>query len=399
MAFLHFYTGKTLEHVRDLSSDLINISITASLNGSLGGSITIEETSANATFLKSLKENSHFIKVGLDKAYGCVVESATKNKNIWTVEVCGALEYFDKIDAIPSHKAGLTTISADDNDYSNIKVLYSDSPLGILYEVLRNNSSSMTARGFSSSLINYSSLLGSISSSASTSWSRSYRINGLETPSLKSILDDLVEDSSMPLLAITTSQNFTNNFAFVFEVIDEASAHLLDEAVDSVFEVAEDISFGGSRSYAIARGTDLKGRSRLERVNFSSSGAYSSLTVSLPQEKSGAIRRRAIDAAASEAASEGILTFSSFEDNINLLDFVELSSAAMPVKRGMVVEKAIEGQKITYTLQLGGEASFGAVLKKPLDGLRKIIFKPLNETSSLSLKNASRKSNSTGWRS
>lgn len=399
MATLRFYNGKTLAPVANLDGDIVNLSATVGLNGSVGGYVTVEETSLNHALLTSLKENSHFVKFGVGQVYGGVIESVSKEKNIWTINFVGGYEYFEKIDAVASHKAAVQSIRASSDDYSNIKIFYSDTPVGILYEILRNNAASMTARGFDSSLINYSSLRDFITSSSSVEWGRSYRLNSLETPTLKSIIDDLFEDTGMQLLRIRTSSNLTNNFSFIFEVVSSSNAYEISEELDDVFNITVDAGEHERRSYSIAKGTDLKDLSAVERVTFDSDVAYSSSIVTAPQERSGAIKRYAQGAAAAAAVNDGVLSFSSFSDAYNPLDYVSISSDKMEEVSGIIVEKSIEGITFTYKVQIGEPVSFNGALKKPTNELRKIIFNPLNSTANLSSKTAQKKQNSTGWRS
>ena len=399
MALLRFYGGKTLAPVANLDADVINLSATVGLNGSASGYVTVEETSSNHALLTSLKENSHFIKFGVDQVYGGVIESVSKEKNIWTINFIGAYEYFGKVDAVASHKAATASIRASSDDYSNIKIFYSDSSVGILYEILRNNAASMTARGFDSSLINYTNLRDFITSSSSVEWGRSYRLNSLETPTLKTIIDDLFEDSGMQLLRIRTSSDLTSNFSFIFEVVSSATAYEIDEEVDDVYSIVEEIAEPERRSYSIAKGTDLSDLSAVERVSFDSDVAYSSSIVTAPQERSGAIKRYAQGSADAASVNDGVLSFSSFSDDYNPLDYVEISSDKMEEVSGIIFEKSIEGITFTYKIQIGDAVSFNGALKKPTNELRKIIFNPLNSTANLSSKTAQRKQNSTGWRS
>lgn len=398
---LRFYSAQTLAPVKNLDEDVLNISYTGGLNGSFNGFVEVEETPGNKDFLQGLKENSHYMKIGLDKIFGAVVESTSNNESGVVINFIGAYDYFSKIDGGPSHRAVYTTVVADENDNSNIKIFYSDSTVGILYEVLRNLSESMSIRGFNSSLFQYGALRNHIITAPSSGkWDRSYRINGLETPTLKEVFDDIFNDSGMDLLRIRVSDNLSENFSFIFEVVSSANIYTISEASDDVFDVAEEAGQPIRRAFSIAKGTNLKDKSVVERVNFDNTVAYSSSIVSAPQERSGAIRRLAEGNALSEFSNEGVLNFSSFKDTYDVLDYIYLSSPAMgKTISGFITEKNLEGEVFTYRVQIGGLSNFNAALKKPLTQNRKIIFNPLSRVESLSLRTAQQKNSSTNWRS
>ena len=399
MAFIHFYNGKSLAHASDQTNNIINLSYTIGLNGSVGGEVTLEETTTNSNFLKSLKENSHFIKFGLVKTYGGIVESVSKNKNIYTIKFIGAYEYFDKMDAIASHKADAMSGAAYDTDQSFVKVFYSDSSVGILYESLRNLSESITARGYSADLFDYSNIRNSIVGNNTSVWGRSYRLNSLETPTMRDVVEDIIGDDGMQLFRIRVSNKYTEDFMFIIEIVESSNYHTVSESGDSVFKVRQEMNESQSRAFSTAKGTDLKDRSVIERVDFDENVAYSSLLTENPQEKSAAIRRFASSAAVTASATEGTLSFDSFSDIYDPLDYLSISSLSMAEVSGIVTEKVVEGEVITYTIQVGPTASFNAAISKPSGELRRIIFNPLSRTSKTASKTAGRKENSTGWRS
>src|SRR5690606_8649493 len=114
-----------LNKVANLSSNVIDLSYTIGLNGSVKGYVEVESTESNREVLLSLKENSHFVKFGLTKIYGGVVNDVKADKNIYTINFIGAYEWLEKVDASASHKAALLSGVANDSDYSWIKVFYS----------------------------------------------------------------------------------------------------------------------------------------------------------------------------------------------------------------------------------------------------------------------------------
>lgn len=398
MPHLHLYSGRTREHVADLSSDVLHMSYTIGLNGSASGNITVERTAANASLLNSLGENSHFMRFGLDKVYGGLVESVSKDKNVYTIDIAGFYEYLAKIDAVASHLASSLKIIAEDSDNYAVKVFYADTPMGILYELLVNHDATMTARGYSS-FFDYSNLRSHLTSDPSIHWQRSYRLNSMEVPSLQQVLTDVMEDYGMELLHISTSSSFSDPFEIVFSVKTSGNAITLDESTDSVFSVEGEDADVERRSFSIMKGTNLKDKSQVSRVNWRDDVAYSATMASSPAERSGAISRLAGENAQNLDAGNGTLTFSSYVDNITVLDYLSIGSDRMDTVTGLVVEKSVEGTVVSYTIQIGGPTEFNASLRKPQGGVRKVIFHPLKGTAMLAKKTAGRKLSSTGWRS
>lgn len=398
MPKLHLYSGRTLAHVADLSSDVINMSYTIGLNGSASGNITVERTAANASLLNSLGENSHFLRFGLSEVYGGIVEAVSRDKNVYTIEIAGFYEYLAKIDAVASHLASSLKIIAEDSDNYAVKIFYADSPMGILYELLVNLDDTMAARGFTS-FFDYSNLLSHITSDPSIEWQRSYRLNSLEVPSMQQVLTDVMEDYGMELLDIRTSTSFTAPFKITFSVKTSGEAIVLDEAKDSVFSVESESADVERRAFSIMKGTNLKDKSQVSRTVWRDDVAYSSTMASSPAERSGAITRLASENAQNLDAGDGTLTFSSYDDNLTVLDYVSIGSDRMDTVTGLIVEKSVEGTVVSYTIQIGEPTDFNASLRKPQGGVRKIIFKPLKGTAMLAKKTAGRKLSSTGWRS
>lgn len=399
MAILHFYRGKELTHQSDQTDNIINLSLTGGLNGSVGGYVTIEVTPNNKPLIDSLKENSHFIRVGHTKVFGAVVESVTQESNVATVNFVGGFEYMAKMDAIASHKANVTSGSAYSGNKSWEKVFYSDSTVGILYEALRNNNETMDKRNYNSNLFNISPLRSHITSNTSNEWARSYRLNSFETPSMQDVLASILEDDGMELFRIRVSSNPSDNFAFIFEIVSSSDVVTINEATDNIFGIDNSVDESLRRSFSIAKGTDLEDRSVLERVSFDNSVAYSSLISEAPQERSSAIRRYASSSATNAQANYGQVTFNSYLDNINVLDYVTIDSPSMDAVSGIIVEKNIEGEIINYSMQTGPAASFNGELQKSSGMYRKILFNPLHDTSVLGRKTAGKKDNTTGWRS
>ena len=400
----HLYHGRDLNHISDLSTSIIHMSITTGLHGSASGHVTVEETPSNSSILENLRENSHMVKYsgdGTGQIYGAIVESATVNRGIWTINICGAWEYFDKFSIIASHKANDASITSPEDDFSNIKIFYSDSPIGIIHEILKNNANSMTARGYDSTLINYAALRAHITTNTNATWGRSYRLNSLETPTLKLILEDILEDSETNTISIKVSQNLetSTKFEFIFNIVNSTTAITnINEDTDGIFEISEESGESSTRSYSIATGTDLRDRSVIERVSFDASVAYSDTTITIPQERSASVKRAATSHIVSESSGEHFLNFSSFSGNYDIYQNITISSAAMGTRNGTIVEKSIEGTKYTYRLQIGAPTQMASALKKPVDSLAKLVFSPLATTTAVSKREASRKSDNTGWR-
>lgn len=404
MAFAHFYHGKTRSHVASFTEDVLEVDLTPSLNGRLSGILTIQERQGTKSFLEAIRENSHFVKVGVDHVYGGVTQAAVVEQGIWTIEIIGCYEYLEKIDLVSSHKAGVTSGVSGGDDYSWIKLFYADSSLGILYEVLVNLSQSMVERGYNSSLFDYTNLRSNLVSTGVVEWGRSYRLNSLEVPTVQSVIEDILQDDGMELFRIRVTPTVMEDFRFIMEVVPSASVHSISEATSRIGEISRDTGAPVRRAFSIARGTDLRDNSRVERRTFDSNVAYSSMVTSVAQERSGAIGRQATTAASAELGRLGTFSFTSLEDDYDLLDYIILdASAGGWSSQGIITEKTIsvtsKGPKFIHTVQEGPAPSFNGVLTLPSSLGRKIIFDKLDRASNVASVAANRQVNATGWRS
>ena len=404
MTQFSFYHGRNLTLVDTFTDESFvsnSPSYTIGLNGSVSGFIEVE-TTGHESLISTLTENSHFIRfcnTDNSRVYGAVVSGARVNKNICHIDFVGAMEYLDKVDAIASHKAAIESGAASNDDKSWIKTFYSDSPVGVLFEVMRNNEATMTARGYNSSLFNYRPLRDVIESTSDQNWERSYRLNSMEAPTLKTIINDVLGDQGMQLFRIRVSPDFKQPFSFIFEVVKSSTLRSFNEATDPVFDIRREDTSTVRRAFSIAKGTDLIDRTVVERVGFNQSVAYSSSVVSSPSERSASIRRLAESDIVSKSAGSGTLSFKSYSDSVDPLDFVTIGSDLMPSVSGVVIEKSVEGQVMEYKLQVGEFQKFNAAVQPSSGGLKRVIFNPLNSTSVLASQTAGRLQNSTGWRS
>lgn len=398
--FLWFYNGKTLNYVQDLSTDVVNLSFTQGLKGSVSGNVEVEITNDNSAFLSGLKENSHFLKFGVEKApVGAVIDTISRTGNILKIEFIGFYEYSEKIDLVASHKAGLTTEVASQNDQSFIKNFYADSSLGILWEVFKNNAETMVSRNNDASLFSYGMIRSKIVSNTDSEWAKSYRLNSLETPTLKNVFDDIFSEDDISLLKVYVAPDKDVKFSFIFSYADSQKTWNFSEKDDDIFNITVNDFNVENRSFSLAKGTNLRDQNVVERVGFSNNSAYSSLISTSQQERSDSIRRQAENAKIKAATNDGDIKFSVFNDDLRILDFVnvEFVYPFFETFSGIITEKNIEGNVITYNFQRN--AGNSPMLSKPQDQSRRMIFGKLNNAQDLSERTASKKNNTTGWRS
>lgn len=400
---LAFYNGKTGAFLKDFSNSIVNLWFTVGLNGVLDGTVKIEDDTTINGFMGTVEENSHFIKVGYEKVYGGVTVSSRLDDGVWTVDFTGAAGWWSKMHAVSSEYAEGGVAKRDSN--AGVKVFYSDSTSGILYEVFKNQAESMDTAGWDSSVIDYSPIIDYIETNSGSSWTdkewdRSYRLNTFETPTFDTVVNNVVEEMEYELFVVKVSSTLDTDFRFIVTLLDEGAtdSHDLHEEWDDIFGVVFDFSGKENRAMGVASGTDLAGDSRIRVAhgNYDEDVAYSSVIASVASESSDAIGKIAYSELWKANSSEGNISFSMYSDDIEVLDEVWLY-VDDSYWTGSIVEKDIEGTTVTYSLDV--TRGYAGFLKSAPSLERRLIFNPLNEASGLSQRNARASKNSTGWRS
>lgn len=386
--------------VRELNVDLMGLDYTAGLHGSMSGNTVIEVQDSNESFLKSLKENSHFLKVYKDEfePYGCVVESAVIDKGYCTLNFIGWYEYLEKIALMVAHKANAigekTTVSKDDPSWS--ANLYSDVPLGVFEAAIDELNRMMIARGLVP-FTDASAMLSYIESTNAEIFARVYRVNALEFPTVKSVIDKILEDDEMD--AITVSVAPGDNFKWILGVLEgytTVTMNLDDDIRNITFEDSGDIS----RSHSLATGTDLEGNIVLSQIPFDSTVAYSSFIASNPADRTTAIDRINRSSMADADKRKNQVTFTVFDTSIRLQNVVELTMDDSTVTKIVITQVAVKDMDVTYTGQIVTDTT--AIVKgitKPNSQIRKEIYNPLGYAAETSKQTAFKQPGGTGWRS
>lgn len=404
IARLALFDGVDGKMVLNASDSVIDYWFTVGLNGVLSGTVKIESGVNVDSILETAEENSHFVKVGLeDRLYGGVIESCRKDDTVWSVSFIGADGWWGKMDSVSSTMAGGGFSGEDSNE--GIKIFYADSARGVLFEVFKNQAEVIDARGWDSTVLDFSQL-GRGSSIVGQEWSRSYRLNSFETPVFSSVVNSVVEQlDDGEFFRVKVSEPLESDFRFIVSVGSGGKHYYMDEQWADIFDVEFDYSGVERRPIGVAAGSDLSGRKQLAittqglQIN---DHVFSSAIASSSSEASNAISNLAYSEKARVNASNGSLSFSMFAEGGDVGDVLDQITVIVGFDDGVeftgtVVEKRVEGNIITYVLDLVSEPSSSSVRSAP-SVERNLIFDPLNKASSLSFKNARKASNGTGWR-
>ena len=416
MVTFTLYSGRDGSYVDDLKDSIVNMSYTVGMNGVFSGNATLDDSSPGVSeAFTDAYENKYFIKVGVgDTIYGGVLESCSMKDGVWKVIFVGAAGWWDKMDAVSSLFARGASVQEGTN--SGVVIFYSESPLGILYEVFKNQAESMVERGWVSSVIDFSQLIPS-SGVSGQNWKRSYRLNSFETPTFASVVNDIIgqftytgvnEDTKGVLdVNVNSGTGPDSTFKFIVSIVSNFEMITLDEENDDVFDISIDTSESEYRAFGIATGTNLSGKNVLAVESLINpeniDAAYSSSISTSSSESSDAVDKVAISSVRKTNTSSGSFTFSSYSLDIEMLSQVYISkvnwddNAWETIVWGTVVEIAVDGEIRTYSCDINYGPSSGT-LKVPPSVERSLIFNPLNEAIGLSGTNARRSKNSTGWR-
>lgn len=401
MAQFKVYSPRGYSLVRDLSSDLINLSYTEAAYGSLEGNATIEVTDSNRSLLQSMTEASHFCKVSSDSSpmSGSIVKDCYIDKGIAHISIIGFLEYLEIVPAIASHKANSidssTTVLQEDPSWT--KIFYSDSTIGLFWEVFNNLRTQMTLQGFTPffSMSGISSIVEQ--SSGSQDWTKSYRLNTLETPNMAEIYSDLTEDDEF--LPIRVTVDASDTFTWKLTGLTSYNLTVIDEATDDVHTVSKERGDRTHRAMSLASGSDLKENALISKLDFSSSAAYSSAFSESPAKSALNITRanRANIAGANRRLDQ--LTFTTWDYSIPIFGAVSISGQNLPTTLAVVTQKVVEGQSVTYTATIVDSVSeLIPGLRKPTSEARRLIFEPAKLGNRRSIRQGLQKQTPTGWR-
>lgn len=400
MATFKAWHPRNYSLVSDLSADIVTLSYNANLNGSLGGEAVIEVTPANRALVESFKENSHFIEVARDgfRSEGAVIEASVIVGNQATVSIIGFWEYAAKIDVWPSHKALASNVVYTPDDMSVVKTFYSDTAEGLLFEVVYNVRQVMDNRGFSTP-ITANPLLAVMESQDDVKWGKSYRLNGLELPTLQAVLSDIFSDAELNQLKITLSTS-NDRFVWVIDTFQSYVVHTIDEAIAEVHTVNIERSDQQARSFSLMTGTNLNDDDAVSMLPMDGGVAYSVLMPESPKAATDAIERLNDAQIADAARKKDQITFTTFDTSIGLLDGIKISGQKLSEIQAIVTEYEVEGQEVTYTAQIVDSLdSIVSGLRRPSSFVRRAIYNPLGSAQSTARKTAYKKDVSTGWRS
>lgn len=414
MTTLALYDVNTLGLVHDLSSFIVTQDITYGLNGNAEGEITLEYWNEQGDYLpiemKNIYSNSHYVKVGTEKLYPCVVKGVTtnaENSSLFTIHLKSYYSYTEEIEMIPFYRAKVDSLTLAEDDESSVFNVYGSNYLAVLRNVLYNNQMVMEQRNAPTGLINYTALDYFTWDITNNFASQSYRINGLELQSLSVAIDDLLGDAQQ-LINVTTTQNISDDFAFVYELVFESVYHEVSLGDSTLFSniTYDNLSRETYRDVALS-GDDLLGRKRLERRSTGENSAYSALLGEKPSEKTDTLSQE-VDALRRRATSiNGSVSFTTMWADLNVLDFVTIEDydsvlppIGNPLIHGVIVNKNHSGNEFTYTIQISPVINEMAQIHMGSNDLQRVLFSTMKNIKDLTLRN-SKSSNSklvTGWK-
>lgn len=402
MGVFKLFHPLTKAYVTDLSSDLVGLSYNEATYGSLDGDAQIEVTPQNEALLRSLTENSHYLKVSSadSSVAGAVIENAYIDRGICHVSIIGFLEYLAKVPLIPSNKANsigaATTVATEDASWSTI--IYADSVIGLFYEVFTMVAQTMRAHGQTPFFRMDDEIEGLIYSSGSGEWAKSYRVNGLEIPNCAEAYADLTEDEDfLPIRVSVTPGNST--FSWLLSGLTSYNVTYINTATSDVKDVEIERGDKIQRSMALASGTDPKGNNLISKIEFNENVAYSAVFAESSSKASLDILRsnRANIAGANLKLDQA--SFTGWNPDVPIFDAVQISGPKMETILLVITEKSIEGQDVKYTgTMVTSVDEMIPGIKKPTSPERRALFNPAKQANRRSILLDRQKQNPTGWR-
>jgi hypothetical protein len=400
MAKIKFYDVHTHEFIREFTgAELGPLDYTPGLHGSCPGTGSIRVRPDSENFLNTLKENSHFMKVSKDgyEEHGVVVKNAVINRGRLNLRFGGWSEFMETQELMAAHKANsigeYTKVNKDDPSWS--VNFASDSTIGVFYLLLKEQNKTIAARGLKT-FMEIGDLLSYVDSSNSETFSKVFRLNSIEVPTFKSVMDKVFEDNEMD--AITVKLKEGDTFGWTIGVLTSYNTIVLNVA-DGVRNITFEESDDVSRSYSLATGTDLSGDTVLSKINFDGSVAYSSYIATNPSDKTTAIDRINRSSMADADKRKEQISFTVFNTMIGIQDVVELYGTNFPLKKIVITQMNVNGREVTYTgTVVTDTTTIVKGISKPTSELRRSIYRPLGSALGTAKEVAFKQPGSTGWR-
>lgn len=406
MAVAKFYNSTNYTFISDQSVNVLSIEFDKGRTGSLHGTLTLELTANNRALLLSTKENSHFLAIAGDNGsnQGAVIEDSWvgktgSEKSQFTIKFIGFLEYLDKQMSILSEKTsqyGSNTLVRKD-DVSGIGNFYSFSPEGLLFEVLKNHEEQMAIDG-TSRFWSYGNIESHIASISSVNWKHSYRLNSLEAPTLKQVIDDIVSDQSLSLMKITISES-GGIFKWVINFSASNTKKSVSNTTGDCFKISFTESDDKSRRKSVTTGTSLNKQALISIISFDTNVAYSHLITDSPYEQTKNLKRFNQKAVQLEVESLGQATFDTYDSTVgDVSDIITVSATTLDTFSIVITAVSLQGRIYTFTGNIvsSGDLKRG---KHPANPMTNIIVKPLKLTASRARKTSFQRPGTTGWRS
>lgn len=350
-----FYRPSDGAAVADLSASVAHFEYSAGLNGDFSGEaeveIDINDVAVN-DFLKTVKENSHYLTVKFNnQRHGAIVSAISLKENIYTVEFIGFMGYMEKIIAYPSHRriSGSKTVTVKKDDRSFVKTLYADTSIGLFYGLMRELSIVMSADGYRVPF-DLSAILAAISAEdfSGSTWQRTYRLNGLDLTDMRSALDDSLKEGDFVLhVGVSTSNGFR-------WILSPAKTHATGRSLAAGSYFDGELMPGESiaRSASYVAGTDVFGNELVSRAAMDSTVAYSSHIADGKQQDVRNLQNYNLLEVQSTQNSRHQVKFSTFNDDVALNEKVTIDMDYAGQYVAVINDVSVSGTVVTYTGQV-----------------------------------------------
>lgn len=408
-ATLNFYSAPTCQKVDTISADIIGSpNFNLSVNGSENGDITVIINNSNQAFLRSLKENSHFIAFsidGINNIFGGVIDSAVCNVDECHIKYCGFSEYLDKIRAVSSFHVLNGNVLIKDEDKSWIKNLVADTPEGLLYELfinLKERLDQYTYNGTNSfsQFWEFEDIFSVIAAKSTGTWKKNYQINSAELPTMKTIVDDILTDPDCSRFdAIIKTDNNTFKWSLSFDKYNHDFS--FNTAIAPIYDLTFELDGIKARINSLAKGEDDTGNTVISGVPFASNVAFSDFvndeTTNNATANVSAVNRKNIS---SLKKMTGQCSFKTQDAQFAFVNSTIHITADTDIIDMLVTQVAFDGKEFTITGNTVGFSEDLSKLKgsKPANLLSDVLGKPLGDSYSNSRKSLFEEPWTTGWR-
>ena len=396
--YFAIYDAQNFNLVYSFSEEEIaNIDVTIEKGADIDGQIVLAKNSSNVNTINSIKQFSHFARIGYGELYPVIIMDKDDSEiGVSSITIKGFKEYANYLDVYPYYLADVQEKKFTNESTDDFLYFYGNSVNALITIIFDNLKRTMAARGYNTSYINHDYFKNNAGNGGSVT-TKSYRLSLVEYTSLNDVLEDIYDNNALTYTGyeVKTSQNINDSFSFILTNQSTANKNN-DTSIFSNVKVSLERPDYAHVVYGI--GKSFTGSTIVDRGNIYThqGGIYTSSGVEVNESKNESLKTSIDRKKESLNNYQGTLSFTSFEefslgDRINLPAIV-YGMAGISASYGYINTKNIDEREFSYEVVFNYNTD-----EKPQNIARRAIVGSVENAESKA-KKATKKSNSSGVR-